>query len=182
MTAISGSARDGAAALRLRRLPAALRHARHLPRPASWRPRFWSPSFLTERNILNVLRQVAPSAGIMAVGMLYVILTRGIDLSVGSISALGSVLMRLFHSRFPASACRPRIVLVLLSGAACGLVTGGFVAYLQAAVLRDVAGDDGDRARPLADLLGRPADPDRRRRARPSPISGQATGSACRSR
>ena len=36
----------------------------------------WSPSFLTKPNILNVLRQVASSAGIMAVGMLYVILTR----------------------------------------------------------------------------------------------------------
>ena len=41
---------------------------------------FWSPSFLTKSNLLNVLRQVASSAGIMAVGMLYVILTRGIDL------------------------------------------------------------------------------------------------------
>ena len=28
----------------------------------------WSPSFLTKPNVLNVLRQVASSAGIMAVG------------------------------------------------------------------------------------------------------------------
>src|SRR5690349_6345834 len=52
----------------------------------------WSDSFLTQGNIVNVLRQVASGAGIMAVGMLFVILTRGIDLSVGSIAALGSVL------------------------------------------------------------------------------------------
>src|ERR1700721_637295 len=51
----------------------------------------WSPSFLTQSNLLNVLRQVASSAGVMAVGMLFVILTRGIDLSVGSIAAFGSV-------------------------------------------------------------------------------------------
>ena len=39
---------------------------------------------------MNVLRQVA-GTGIMAVGMLFVILTGGIDLSVGSVLALGSV-------------------------------------------------------------------------------------------
>jgi len=50
-----------------------------------------SDVFLTERNLLNVLRQIA-TTGVMAVGMLFVILTRGIDLSVGSIAALGSVL------------------------------------------------------------------------------------------
>src|SRR5918997_2019832 len=56
----------------------------------------WSSSFLTMPNVLNVLRQVASGAGIMAVGMLFVILTRGIDLSVGSISALGGVLVAYF--------------------------------------------------------------------------------------
>ena len=60
----------------------------------------WSDSFLTRPNILNVLRQVASGAGIMAVGMLFVILTRGIDLSVGSVAALGSVLVGLFHRLF----------------------------------------------------------------------------------
>ena len=80
--------------------------------------------------MLNVLRQVASGAGIMAVGMLFVILTRGIDLSVGSVSALGSVLSAYFItvSGFgPATS----ILLVMLSGAACGLVTGAFVAYLR---------------------------------------------------
>src|SRR5882724_11483464 len=57
---------------------------------------FWSDSFLTKVNVLNVLRQVASGAGIMAVGMLFVILTRGIDLSVGSVSALGGVLAAYF--------------------------------------------------------------------------------------
>jgi ribose transport system permease protein len=91
---------------------------------------FWSDSFLTKVNILNVLRQVASGAGIMAVGMLFVILTRGIDLSVGSISALGSVLTGYFCtiSGFGIAATA---ILVVLSGAACGLVTGAFIAYLR---------------------------------------------------
>ena len=91
---------------------------------------FWSPSFLTRPNLLNVLRQVASSAGIMAVGMLYVILTRGIDLSVGSIAALGSVLSAYFIA-FSGFSVPVSILLVILSGAACGVVTGSFVAYLK---------------------------------------------------
>lgn len=46
--------------------------------------------FLTPRNILNVLRQTSIN-GILAIGMTFVILTRGIDLSVGSIVALAGV-------------------------------------------------------------------------------------------
>ena len=90
----------------------------------------WSDAFLTKGNILNVLRQVASGAGIMAVGMLFVILTRGIDLSVGSISALGSVLTGYFIA-FSGYGTLTTILLVLLSGAACGLFTGAFVAYLR---------------------------------------------------
>lgn len=49
-----------------------------------------SPYFLTPRNILNVLRQTSIN-GILAIGMTFVILTRGIDLSVGSLVALTGV-------------------------------------------------------------------------------------------
>ncbi|WP_334174063.1 ABC transporter permease [Pseudoxanthobacter sp.] len=90
---------------------------------ASWQ----SPAFLTERNIMNVLRQVS-GTGIMAVGMLFVILTRGIDLSVGSVAALGSVLSALFIARWAPGAALP---LVVLAGAACGAVTGFLVAYVR---------------------------------------------------
>jgi ribose/xylose/arabinose/galactoside ABC-type transport system permease subunit len=90
----------------------------------------WSDSFLTRPNILNVLRQVASGAGIMAVGMLFVILTRGIDLSVGSIAALGSVLSASFIS-VSGYSVPVAVLLVILSGAGCGLVTGVFVAYLR---------------------------------------------------
>ncbi len=92
----------------------------------------WSDNFLSSRNIVNVLRQVAAGAGIMSVGMLFVILTAGIDLSVGSIEALGSVLIAYFIaiSGFGATSS---VGLVILSGAACGLVTGAFVAYVRLA-------------------------------------------------
>ncbi|WP_255259897.1 ribose ABC transporter permease [Lentibacillus sp. CBA3610] len=52
---------------------------------------FMSDSFFTLDNILNLLRQVSVNA-LIAFGMTFVILTAGIDLSVGSLLALGSAL------------------------------------------------------------------------------------------
>ena len=51
-----------------------------------------SERFLTQNNILNILRQVSIN-GIIAVGMTFVILTAGIDLSVGSVMAYSGTLM-----------------------------------------------------------------------------------------
>ena len=51
---------------------------------------FLSESFLTPPNLLNILRQVA-IVGILAIGMTFVILTRGIDLSVGSLLGISVV-------------------------------------------------------------------------------------------
>lgn len=53
---------------------------------------FASPYFLTMDNIMNVARQSAINS-LIAIGMLLAILTAGIDLSVGSILALSTVLM-----------------------------------------------------------------------------------------
>lgn len=52
---------------------------------------YQEPNFLTERNILNVMRQIS-FIGILAVGMTFVILTAGIDLSVGSLVAFSGVI------------------------------------------------------------------------------------------
>ena len=89
---------------------------------------YQSHAFLTERNILNVLRQVAPT-GIMAVGMLFVILTRGIDLSVGSLLALGSVTCTLFVVGEHGTVLS--IAAAIGAGTAAGLLTGVLVAYAQ---------------------------------------------------
>jgi len=51
-----------------------------------------SPNFLSFTNLLNVLRQVSINA-LIAFGMTFVILTGGIDLSVGSILALASAIV-----------------------------------------------------------------------------------------
>lgn len=51
---------------------------------------FASPYFLRMNNILNVLRQTSVNA-LLAIGMTFVILTGGIDLSVGSVLAFGGI-------------------------------------------------------------------------------------------
>ena len=90
---------------------------------ATWQ----SPDFLTVGNIMNVLRQVS-GTGIMSVGMLFVILTGGIDLSVGSVSALGSVTAALMLQQHGTVVS---LGAAILAGAACGLVSGFTVAYLR---------------------------------------------------
>src|SRR5689334_14452114 len=50
-----------------------------------------APEFFQVRNVLNVARQ-ASIVGVVAIGMTYVILTGGIDPSVGSILALTAVI------------------------------------------------------------------------------------------
>lgn len=80
-----------------------------------------SPFFLTTGNIGNVLAQTAVIA-VLAVGQLLVILTRGIDLSVGSTVALASVVGAIaFSSQTPGVMV---IVVMLATGAAVGLVNG----------------------------------------------------------
>ncbi|MGL6167581.1 MAG: ABC transporter permease [Fusobacteriaceae bacterium] len=53
---------------------------------------FISPVFMTQKNIINIIRQISIN-GIIAVGMTFVILTGGIDLSVGSVVAMTSVVV-----------------------------------------------------------------------------------------
>lgn len=86
-----------------------------------------SDVFLSERNITNVLRQMS-GTGIMAIGMLFVILTRGIDLSVGSIAALGSVASALLIKDYPLPVA---LAMVVAMGACCGAISGFLVAFLR---------------------------------------------------
>ncbi|HZT21066.1 MAG TPA: ABC transporter permease [Dongiaceae bacterium] len=83
-------------------------------------------AFLSEANILNMLRQIAPLL-IVAVAMTFVITTGGIDLSVGSILALVNALAAI---SLQAGLPWPIVVLaMLLLGALIGVVQGFFVAY-----------------------------------------------------
>jgi ribose transport system permease protein len=83
---------------------------------------FLSPHFLTLRNIINVLRQVSIIA-IISVGMTYVIITGGIDLSVGSVAALSGMITGLFLKNVGAGVFMS-IGMGLISGILCGLFTG----------------------------------------------------------
>ncbi len=84
-----------------------------------------SPRFLTYRNITNVFRQFS-IMGVLAVGMTYVILSGGIDLSVGGVMAFSCVLVPVVGGVIGDSI--PAItVACLVSGALLGLATGLFI-------------------------------------------------------
>ncbi|AXH98267.1 ribose ABC transporter permease [Sporosarcina sp. PTS2304] len=82
-----------------------------------------SPSFLTLNNLFNVLRQVSINA-LIAFGMTFVILTGGIDLSVGSILALtGAVTAGMMSGGMdPVFAMILGVLLGVLLGAINGLI------------------------------------------------------------
>jgi ribose transport system permease protein len=84
------------------------------------------PPFLTVNNILNVLRQISIT-GIVAVGMTFVIITGGIDISVGSIVAVCSVIVAL--SLQEGYDIGIAIVFALLAGTGLGLVNGVIISY-----------------------------------------------------
>jgi len=78
---------------------------------------FLSPFFLTTRNLGNVMAATAAIA-VLAMGQLLVILTRGIDLSVGSTLALASVVGALVFTSIDSG------VVVILAMLATGLAIG----------------------------------------------------------
>src|SRR3954470_10426966 len=79
-----------------------------------------SPYFLTRSNLFNVLDQ-SVVIGIVSVGMTFVILTGGIDLSVGSIAGLSGIILGLAAQTMPLPAA---ILLAVGTGAGIGLVSG----------------------------------------------------------
>lgn len=84
---------------------------------------FASPYFLKPENLFNVLRGMS-TIGIMAVGITMIILTGGIDLSVGSLLAVSGMLMaRLLFMGMP-------LLPALLIGMAIGTVLGGWNGFV----------------------------------------------------
>ena len=82
-------------------------------------------SFMSVANLTNVARQVSIN-GILAVGVTFVLLTGGVDLSLGSVVALSGVACATFAHPGDHSVFVP-IAVGLLTGAACGLVNGTLV-------------------------------------------------------
>ena len=87
-----------------------------------------APGFLSVANAVNIALSIA-IIGILAVGMTAVILTGGIDLSVGSVLALAGV-----SAAIAAAHGVPAILVVFIGlgvGAATGIVNGTLIAYLR---------------------------------------------------
>lgn len=78
------------------------------------------PFFLDSGNLMNVLLQAAV-VGILALGQTYVLITGGIDLSIGSMVAVAAVCSGLFAQSMAAPLA---IILAITVGAVCGAVNG----------------------------------------------------------
>jgi ribose transport system permease protein len=85
-----------------------------------------SDVFMTQRNLVNILQQSSINA-VIAIGMTLVIISGGIDLSVGPVAALAAVLgATLLVAGVPV----PLVILAALGvGLLCGLVNGALIAY-----------------------------------------------------
>ena len=86
--------------------------------------------FLTSGNVINVLRQASIN-GILAVGLTFVILTGGIDLSVGSLLALCGILGASFVTGANPGSPAAALAVGIGAGLALGMVNGLLVAYLR---------------------------------------------------
>jgi ribose/xylose/arabinose/galactoside ABC-type transport system permease subunit len=88
-----------------------------------------SDTFLTENNISNLLRQIVIN-GLLSLGMLVVILSGGIDLSVGAVVALSAILVGVLMESVPMPVA---ILLAISASAIVGLVNGGIIARFKIA-------------------------------------------------
>lgn len=87
--------------------------------------------FLAVTNILNVLRQVTIT-GTLAIGMTGVLITGGIDLSVGSVMAIAGVLAADMAHTASGTPVIVAVLVGLLVGLAFGSLNGVLIAYLKA--------------------------------------------------
>jgi ribose transport system permease protein len=88
-----------------------------------------TPAFFKTANFINILNQITVW-GMLALGMTLVIITGGIDLSVGSVMALSMMILgwsfKVLAVPFWAAIC-----LALLAGALCGLINGLMITRLR---------------------------------------------------
>jgi ribose transport system permease protein len=81
-----------------------------------------APNFLTERNLVNILRQMSMIA-IIGVGMTMVIIAAEIDLSVGSMAAFSGVLLAMMTAQWKIP-LPFAVVLTLAAASLSGLIVG----------------------------------------------------------
>ncbi|MET0303269.1 MAG: ABC transporter permease [Microbacteriaceae bacterium] len=89
---------------------------------------FLSENFFTVRNMANLLQQ-SSLTGILAIGMTLVILTAGIDLSVGSTAAFSGMIVAIaLDGALPIPIA---VLLALITGAGVGLIMGAVAAWIR---------------------------------------------------
>lgn len=84
------------------------------------------PNFLKPENLINIMRQISYT-GIIALGMTLIIISGGIDLSVGSMTAFVAGISIYFMNLFGSDSVIALILVIVFAmvlGAACGLVNG----------------------------------------------------------
>jgi ribose/xylose/arabinose/galactoside ABC-type transport system permease subunit len=86
-----------------------------------------SDSFLTQRNLINLSRQLVTN-GLLSIGMLIVVLSGGIDLSVGSVVAVAGILSTGLQSSLPLGVA---IAIAIFIGIVVGLINGVLIAYFR---------------------------------------------------
>lgn len=89
---------------------------------------FLTPNFLTAGNLVNIIRQASINI-VLATGMTFVILTGGIDLSIGSILGVSAV-VAVLTSLIPGLGWAA-LPVALLAGLLMGLINGALIAYLD---------------------------------------------------
>ncbi len=88
-----------------------------------------SPRFFTSENTINFIKQ-ASYTGILAVGMTFVLLTAGIDLSVGSNMYLSAVISGMLMRSIGLDVI-PALIVALLVGTLYGAINAFFIVYLR---------------------------------------------------
>ena len=88
-----------------------------------------SPNFLTAYNIENLLRRTS-LFGILSIGVGFVILTAGIDLSIGGVVCLSGILTPYLLNQMGWSTTET-VAFILLMSVAIGVMQGGLVAYAR---------------------------------------------------
>ncbi|MCF7974807.1 MAG: ABC transporter permease, partial [Phycisphaerae bacterium] len=118
-----------------------------------------SPAFLTGTNILIVFRQISINA-VLAIGVTFVILTAGIDLSLGSVVALAGVLSAMYAHPDTYPVFVP-VMTGLMAGVLVGLINGlvitrchvaPFIATLGMMTMARGAALDFSQGRPVSNL------------------------------
>lgn len=90
-----------------------------------------SPTFLTMSNIIGVFRQISTN-GILAIGMTLVIITGGIDLSIGPLAAIAGVVSAMILEKYP-DLLLPALLSGIIAAAVMSMWTGFLVAKMRIA-------------------------------------------------